>query len=163
MIMHSLVNPRCQVPQRVLEATLLCPYLHACRGERARCSAAIWKLLEKEDDANDKYVDCPGGPDHPTRSALGREAAQVSLMYHRCSLWKRTSEFPRLHTIEKIGDSSETQADQGTQFCECWEATAVEDGSGMCTAGSAGNDAQRAILPPILDKTQRPDTMDGNN
>ena len=40
-------------------------------------------------------------------------------------------------------------------------STSIDDGSGMCKVGVAGNHAHRAILSSIFDRPKRPDTWDG--
>ena len=95
-----------------------------------------------------------------SRSSLGGaswKSSRAGLAGATGAICGKDNRVPHGDRPEKIGESSEVQTDQSTQFCECWEAAAVEDGTG----GSADNDAQRATLPPILDRPKSPGLMDG--
>ena len=147
------------VCQRVLEATL--PVRAHLQEQRARHWASIWKLLEQEEDANDKFVDRQGSPDHSRSASWKRRCAGLSGA--RGAVRGKDNRVLTVPDHGQIVESSEVQTDQRTEFYDCWEATAVEDGSGMCTASSTGNDVLRATLPRIFDRPKRSDIMDGTH
>ena len=77
-----------------------------------------------------------------------RIAAKLALT-HICSLASFPAPLTQTHTLNQIMSEDEVAA------------LVVDNGSGMCKAGFAGDDAPRAVFPSIIGRPRQPGVMVG--